>query len=69
MIIWSLVVNCYLNLIIKFMKCLVWVINVMYYGKFYKLCGNVILMVYDEKVIMVILFLFWKNGFVIFWLI
>lgn len=56
MIIWSLVVNCYLNLIIKFMKCLVWVINVMYYGKFYKLCGNVILMVYDEKVIMVILF-------------
>lgn len=38
----------------------------MHHGKFHKSRGNVISMAYDEKVIMVILFQFRKNGFVIF---
>lgn len=47
-------------------KCSVRVINAMHHGKFHKSRGNVISMAYDEKVIMVILFQFRKNGFVIF---
>lgn len=66
MITWSLAANCHLNPTTKPTKCSVRVINAMHHGKFHKSRGNVISMAYDEKVIMVILFQFRKNGFVIF---